>query len=201
MSKIERIADALRAGKLAVLPTDTVYGLVCTAASEEAAAALYRLKGRDAIQPTAIVAASVEALLAAMPELEGETASRLRAVLPGPFTLVVPNPERRFEWLCGENPRALGVRVPNLSEDVAGIVAGAGVVVATSANLPGGPDPRTLADVPQRIRDGVVAAVDGGELPGVASTVIDLSSPTPVVLRRGAGDIDGALELISATST
>ncbi len=189
---------ALRAGGLAVLPTDTVYGLACLAASREAAADLYRLKGRDAIQPSAVVFASIEALVGALPELTVGNRAVVEALLPGPFTLVLPNPAGRFAWLNERNPAAVGVRVPDLPAEAAVVVAVVGGVVATSANLPGGPDPCRLAEVPARIRAGVGAAIDGGELPGTPSTVIDLTGPAPSVLREGAGDVAGALERIAA---
>src|SRR5204862_2962789 len=101
-------AEALRAGRPVVLPTDTVYGL-CSAASADAVRALYALKGRDDTRPTALVAASVDDLLACVPELPEAV---LRALLPGPFTLVLSNPGRRYAWLAGARPDAIGVRVP-----------------------------------------------------------------------------------------
>jgi len=201
VNEVETIARELRDGKLAVLPTDTVYGLVCTASSEQPAADLYRLKGRDTIQPTAILAASVDVLLDCIPELAGRPVAIARAVLPGPFTLVVPNPAGRFSWLCVGRPDTIGVRVPVLTGPVAKIVSRLGVVVATSANLPGGPDPRRLADVPEQILAGVAAVLDRGELPGVPSTVIDVTGAEPVILRVGAGDPIAALERISVGHT
>jgi len=201
VSEVESVARALRDGKLAVLPTDTVYGLVCAAFDEQPAADLYRLKGRDSIQPTAVVAASVDVLLESIPELGGRPAAIARAVFPGPFTLVVPNPAGRFPWLCAGRPDTIGVRVPDLPGSSAAIVARVGIVVATSANLSGGPDPRRLADVPEQILAGVAAALDGGELPGVPSTVIDVTGPHPVVLREGAGNAGEALERIAAAHT
>jgi len=144
--------------------------------------ALYALKGREEQRPSALVAADVERLLLELPELpEGA-----RALLPGPVTLVVPNPAHRFPWLTGTNPDALGVRVPDLTGPTARILDEVGVVVATSANLPGEPDPTTLDDVPEQIRAGAAATVDGGRLPGTPSTVVDLTSPAPRILRDGA---------------
>jgi L-threonylcarbamoyladenylate synthase len=184
---------ALRDGGLVVLPTDTVYGLACLASDEEAAANLYRLKGRDAVQPTAVVFAHPDALLDLVPELRGAQEAAVRTVLPGPFTLVLPNPGRRFPWLNTVRPDAIGVRVPLLPAPAAEVVGAVGAVAATSANLPGEPDPRRLEDVPERLLRGVAAAVDGGELHGTPSTVIDLTGPEPVILREGAGDAAAAL--------
>lgn len=195
------VVRAIRAGELVVLPTDTVYGLACTAFEEEPARRLYALKGRTEIQPTAIVVASVEALLGLVPEIEERHRDVVEALLPGPWTLVLPNPARRFAWLNRARPEAIGVRVPALAGPVAEAMAEVAAVVATSANLPGGPDPRALADVPAALRDGVAAVLDGGVLPGVPSTVVDLTGNDPVVLREGAVARDDALARIARAST
>ena len=193
MTDVDVVARAIRDGKLAVLPTDTVYGLVCTASHREPAADLYRLKGRSAIQPTAVVFGSVDVLPEYLPELDDRVAAIIAALLPGPYTLVVPNPARRFAWLTEGRPESIGLRVPVLAGATASIVERVGAVVATSANLSGGQDPRTLAEVPPEIMAGVAAAVDGGELPGTPSTVIDVTGTTPLIIRAGAGDPVAAL--------
>jgi len=189
---------ALRAGRLAVLPTDTVYGLVCNADSEQAALDLYRLKGRSAIQPTAVIFASVERLLTLLPGLPDDQVAVARELLPGPYTLVVANPSRRYSWLGADRPDLIGVRVPLLPEVTARIVEPLDAVVATSANLTGGSDPRRLDEVPQEILDGVAVAIDGGVLPGMPSTVIDLSGPEPVVVRAGVIDPSEAFARIAS---
>jgi L-threonylcarbamoyladenylate synthase len=198
--EVDRAVAAIRAGRLVVMPTDTVYGLVCTASSEQPARDLYRLKGRAEIQPTALVARSVDWLLECIPELRGRSAEIVRALLPGPFTLVLPNPAQRFHWLGGGHPEVVGVRVPILSGPGRAVLDAAGVIVATSANLPGGDDPRRVEDVPERIRAGIAVLVDGGELSGTPSTVIDLTADEPQVLRAGAGDAADALGRIAGLS-
>lgn len=193
MTGTGEMASVLAAGALAVVPTDTVYGLVCVASSRESALGLYRLKGRNEIQPTAVIAASTDVLFECFPDIEGVAAMALRLLLPGPFTLIVPNPGRRYGWLSAAQPDTIGVRVPDLGGPTQELVRHVGLIVATSANLPGGTDPRRLDQVPDEILGGVAFAVDGGELPGVPSTVIDLTGPAPSVLRVGAGDPDEAL--------
>jgi L-threonylcarbamoyladenylate synthase len=180
------VVAAIRAGRLVVLPTDTVYGLAADGRSEPAATALYAAKGRPSVQPTALLFATVERLVAEVPELDESSVAVARALLPGPLTLVLPNPGRRFAWLNAERPEAIGVRVPALAGPGGDVLAAVGVLVATSANLPGGPDPRRLADVPAELAGAVVARLDGGELPGVPSTVVDVTGGEPTVLREGA---------------
>jgi L-threonylcarbamoyladenylate synthase len=174
--------EALRAGNPVVLPFDTVYGLAAEPHDEESTRRLYALKGRAETQPTALVAADVDRLLALFPELPVNA----RSLLPGALTLVVPNPAGRFPWLTGSNRTTLGVRVPELTGVTRDVLRDLGAVVATSANHPGEPDPRRLEDVPAEIRDGAAAAVDGGELPGTPSTVVDLTGLQPRILREGA---------------
>lgn len=171
---------ALRAGVPVLLPTDGVYGLCCSL-DEAAVDRLYELKGRDRGQPTAILAADVDALLAAVPELDPSL------VLPGPYTSILPNPALRYPWLTGDRPDTIGVRVPALPEATRDVLAAAGAVVATSANDPGEPPAAFLDEIPARIRDGCGAEVDAGRLPGTPSTVVDLTGPEPVLLRAGAG--------------
>ena len=190
---IDRAVEAIRAGRPVILPTDTVYGLCTTASSAQAVEALYRLKGRPGTQPTAILAGDLDALFEHVPELR-ESERIIRALLPGPYTLVLRNPARCFPWLNGRRTDAIGVRVPELRGDAAAVVRRVGAVVATSANLAGGPEPRTLEDVPAELRAAAAAELDGGELPGVSSTVIDFTGAEPRVLREGAGAVERALD-------
>lgn len=192
---------AIRRGGIAVIPTDTVYGLTGAGQSEAAARAVYALKGRSEIQPTALVFSSSEALFAHLPELGDRERAIAHALLPGPFTLVVANPARRFAWLTGSRPDAIGVRVPALAGPGREVLDGVGVVVATSANLPGGRDPRSLHEVPSEILTGADAAVDGGLLPGRPSTVLDVTGAEVTVIREGAVPADEALERVRAALT
>jgi len=162
----ENAVAALRAGRAVILPTDTVYGLCALPAHEDV---LYELKGRDRSKPVALLAADVDDLVTAVPGLDRLVLERY---LPGAYTLVFG---------------AIGVRVPELPPGAAAVVREVGVVAATSANASGGPDPRRVEDVPEEIRAACGAIVDAGELPGVPSTVIDLTSGEPRVLRQGAG--------------
>jgi L-threonylcarbamoyladenylate synthase len=190
--------EGVRAGKAVILPTDTVYGLCTSPYRAAPVERLYRLKGRDAQQPTAIIAADLDMLFECVPELRGRAGTIARALLPGPYTLVLTNPARRYRWLTGTTPDAIGVRVPELPGSAAHVLSLVGAVAATSANLPGGPDPRRLEDVPEQLREGAAAVVDGGELPGAPSTVLVLTGDTPRVVREGAAPAAEALERVAA---
>jgi tRNA threonylcarbamoyl adenosine modification protein (Sua5/YciO/YrdC/YwlC family) len=194
MSSVEDAVKGIRSGQPIVLPTDTVYGLCGNPWSYDSAIRLYMLKRREGTQPTALLAHDVDMLLECIPELRGRSATIARALLPGPLTLVLPNPAGRYRWLTGVTPDKIGVRVAELPGDAARVLEQVGAVVATSANLPGGKDPSTLDEVPGEIRAGAAAELDAGELSGVPSTVLDLTGPEPKVLREGAVPAAEALE-------
>ena len=174
---VEEAVEAIGEGRPVVLPTDTVYGLCTTPLAPES---LTRLKGRGPDQPIALLASEIDILLELVPELPEPV---VRALLPGQLTLILPNPEGRFPLLSPLS--TIGVRVPELRGAARRIVTRVGAVAATSANLHGGPDPRRLDQIPEEIREQAVL-VDGGELPGVPSTVVDLTGDEPKILREGA---------------
>jgi L-threonylcarbamoyladenylate synthase len=195
---VERVIEAVKAGDPVLLPTDTVYGLVASAHREDYATCVYRLKGRDETQATALLAGGLESLFECVPELRGRSELIARALLPGPYTLILPNPARRFRWLTGVRTDAIGVRVPDLPEASRRVVDAVGCVLATSANDPGGPNPVSLRDVPQRIRDAVAAELDLGPLPGTPSTVIDFTHDEPFVIREGIAPAADAIARVQS---
>ena len=180
MNTVDDVAAAVEAGKLVVIPTDTVYGLACRPDREDAVRALSTLKQRSPGQPIALVASGVAPLRELIPELPVDELVR------GAFTLVLPNPARRLPWLAGGRAGTIGIRIPEVTGLAAELLARAGVVAATSANLHGGADPRRVGDIPREILDGIAAVLDAGALPGTPSTVVDLTEAEPRVLREGA---------------
>jgi L-threonylcarbamoyladenylate synthase len=196
----EQAVSAIRTGEAVVIPTDTVYGLVASPLKSEPVERLYGIKGRGARQPTALMAPDVDMLFELVPELRGRAGVLARALLPGPLTLVLPNPARRFPWLTGDRPDTIGVRVPELPDVSAPILAAVGALAATSANLSGGSDPAAVEEVPLEVRESCAVVVDGGRLPGTPSTVVDLTGPEPRVLREGAVSANDVLERASAVT-
>jgi len=196
MDVVEDAVSALRAGRPVVLPTDTVYGLAASPIESKPVERINELKGRSD-QPIALIAPSRELLAEWLPESCDRWSSLIKALLPGPYTLVLPNPERRLPWLSPGREETIGVRVPELPDETQRVLDRFGPVAATSANRHGEPDPRRVEEIPESIRATAVV-IDGGELPGTPSTVLDLSGPEPVLLRAGAGDPVRALALARA---
>jgi L-threonylcarbamoyladenylate synthase len=194
---IDSAVCAINAGKLVVLPTDTVYGLCANPYRSEPAEKIFDVKGRDQQQAIALIASDLEMLFECIPELRGRSATIARELLPGAYTLVFQNPARRYRWLTGSRPDTIGVRVPAVEGYGKQVLDRVGAVAATSANLHGQPDARSVADIPQEILSRVAEVVDAGELPGTPSTVIDYTGERPVVLREGAGDVERALAVLA----
>jgi L-threonylcarbamoyladenylate synthase len=175
----------IRAGHLAVFPADTVYGLACDPHSEAAIERIHSLKGRDEGRPSAVMFFSPLAMRELVATLGSRTRDALGALLPGPVTVVVHNPERRYPLACREDPQRLGMRL--IEGPLAGAAPG---VFQTSANRSGEPAPHRFTDVDATIRQTAELAIDGGDLGGEHSTVVDLtgleSGGAWRVLREGA---------------
>jgi L-threonylcarbamoyladenylate synthase len=174
---VERLEECLAAGGVAVFPADTVYGLCCDPENERAVRRLYELKGRPPAKPAAVMFFALAAALRALSELAAGERIALEALLPGPVTLLLPNRDRSYPLACGPDKSgadSLGLRVPTWTPALAALEVVDLPVLQSSANLSGESDVRRLADVPESIRAGADLVLDGGELPGIASTVLDL---------------------------
>ena len=171
-SSSEAFERCLAVGGIAVFPADTVYGLACDPDNRIAVERLYLLKRRPLDKPSAVMFFELELALAALPELGVRTRAAAARLLPGALTLLVANPAGRFPLACGDDPGTLGLRVP----DVPALAGVRWPALQSSANRAGGADPTRVADVPQLIRDAADLVIDGGEVPGTPSTVIDLRS-------------------------
>jgi L-threonylcarbamoyladenylate synthase len=182
-------------GGVAVFPSDGLYGLACDPLDSAAIARIHRLKGRDDGKPSAVMYFSPLAIRELVSGLGPRTKAAVSALLPGPVTLVLANPQRRYPLACRQDPERLGIRL------IGGPLAGTmSPVFQTSANLSGEPAPARFEDVPDSTLDGVDLAIDGGDLPGLPSTVVDIAAIDEDgswrVLRDGAlspGDLASAL--------
>jgi len=198
----ERLQASVAGGGVAIFPTDTVYGICCDPDDEAAAMRLYELKGRPPERPAAVMFFALEPALDALGDLHDAERAALETLLPGPVTVLLPNRGRRFAPACGPDPDTVGLRVPRLPDALAPLCSVGVPVMQSSANLSGQPDARTLADVPEAIRAGADLVLDGGELPGVPSTVIDLrdyaARGTWRVIREGSLPVATVEALLAA---
>lgn len=172
-------------GGVAIFPADGLYGLACDPLDAGAIARIHRLKGRDDGKPSAVMYFSPLAMRELVAGLGPRTRAAVSALLPGPVTLVVANPDGRYPLACRDDPRRLGVRL--LAGPLAGTMC---PIFQTSANLSGEPPPSRFGQVPGSILTGVDLAIDGGELTGLPSTVVDIAAIDTggswEVLRQGA---------------
>ena len=188
--QVAEFEEVIAGGGIAIFPTDTVYGLGTHPDSVEGVHRLYWVKGRSPDRPAAILFFDLERALAALPDVGSKTRAALERLLPGPVTVLLPNPATRFPLACGAEPGRLGLRVPELGDKLAKLANVKVPVLQSSANPTGEGDPRSLEEVDPRIRRGADVELDAGVLLGTPSTVIDLSgyedSGSYDVLREGA---------------
>lgn len=193
----EGLREHLLAGGVALVPTDTVYGLAAALDVPAGVAALYALKGRPRTQPMQVLLFHRRLLDEALAALDPVTGAAAAALLPGPVTCLVPDPAGRYGAAAGDSPGTVGLRAPRMEGAIAALEV---PLVATSANHPSGSDPASVGDVPGDLRAAVLT-VDAGALPGTASAVVDLR-PVPgggdAVLVRPGPDPEALRRTLSA---
>ncbi len=187
-------------GGVAIFPADTLYGFACDPLNAGAIERIYAIKGRGEGKPSAVMYFSPLAMRELVSGLGSRTRDALAALLPGPLTLVIANPERRYPLACREDPERLGVRL------IEGPLAGTMTpIFQTSANRSGEPAPTRFDEIDDGIVGAVDLAIDAGELIGEPSTVVDVtgidSEGRWQVLREGAlagAEVDRLLSVIAA---
>jgi L-threonylcarbamoyladenylate synthase len=167
-SALER---CLGEGGVAIYPADGLYGLAADPLEPAAIDRIHRLKGRDDGKPSAVLYFSPLAMRELVSGLGPRARDAVGALLPGPVTLVLDNPQRRYPLACREDPAKLGVRL--LDGPLAGVMH---PMFQTSANISGEPAPSRFEDLPESIVAGSDLAIDGGTLSGFPSTVVDIAS-------------------------
>lgn len=184
---IDKAADALRAGKLVILPTETVYGLGADASNPDAVAAIFEAKGRPRFNP--LIAHVADAMAAEQVAVFDDRARALaEAFWPGPLTIVAPIKNRTaVSDLARAGLDSVAIRVPGHAKAREVIAAFGGAVVAPSANRSGRPSPTTYDDAVEETGSSAAAAVDGGPCAvGVESTVISVLGGQVALLRPGS---------------
>lgn len=193
---VEELWAVLLDGRLAIVPTDTVYGLVAALDSEAGVAALYALKGRPRSVPCQVLVYTDALVAEALAPLDDRTAAAARTVIPGPVTCLVPDPYGRYRAASGSLPGSVGIRAPLMTPPLdLGIP-----LIATSANEPGAADPLTVDEVPAWMRAAVAGIVERGRLGPGSSTVVDLRAlpeAGPARLVRSGPDADAVVRSLA----
>ncbi|MET7356525.1 L-threonylcarbamoyladenylate synthase [Streptomyces mirabilis] len=176
---------AVRRGELVVLPTDTVYGIGADAFNREAVDRLLRAKGRGRAMPSPVLVASADALHDLIVDFPEQGWALVEAFWPGGLTLVARH-QPPLDWDLGETRGTVAVRMP--SHPVAlELLAETGPMAVSSANLTGKPSPQDCDAAQGMLGDSVAVYLDGGPTAAaVASTIVDLTGPVPVLKRTGA---------------
>ena len=191
----QALESTISKGGVALFPSDGVYGLACDPLNEKAIRRIHEIKGRDDGKSSAVMYLSPLAMRELIRDLGQRVSEAAARLLPGPVTLIVPNPRHRYPLACREDHSRLGFRV------IDGPLAGVRFpLFQTSAYLSGEPAPSVFEGVVPEVRELVDLAIDGGQLTGLPSTVVDLTNYDEhgewEILREGGmsrGDLIAAL--------
>jgi L-threonylcarbamoyladenylate synthase len=184
-AEIERAVEAAARGELIVLPTDTVYGIGTRPDDPAATARLFEAKRRPRALELPVLVPTREAA-ERIAELDDRAHGLALRFWPGPLTIVVRRSGASAGWELGGNPKTIGLRIPDQAVAL-GVLRRAGPLAVTSANLSGHPTPSTCDEVAALFGPAVsVMLCADAALSGLASTVVDVTTATPVVLRSGA---------------
>ena len=181
---IREAAAALGKGELAVIPTDTVYGLAADAFTPDAVTALLAAKGRGRQMPPPVLVGSRRAAFALVEDVSSSASDLIDEFWPGGLTLVFRS-SRSLVWDLGETKGTVAVRMP-LHAVALDLLKETGPLAVSSANFSGSPPAVTAADAESQLGDAVSVYLDGGPCPGeIASTIVDVTGPVPRLLRLG----------------
>ncbi|MEK9151283.1 MAG: L-threonylcarbamoyladenylate synthase [Patescibacteria group bacterium] len=183
----EELIRFLREGQLAVIPTDTLYGIVCAARSREAVERLYRVRGRDVAKPCILLIDDISALEEFGIALSEADTKALEKVWPGKVSVVFDCPEKRFEYLH-RGTKTLAFRIPD-GQELRALIRKTGPLLAPSANQEGQPPARTVVEARNYFGDQVATYVDGDYRESLPSTVARLRGGVWEVLRQGAVEL------------
>jgi L-threonylcarbamoyladenylate synthase len=196
---VNEAAAALRKGELAVLPTDTVYGLAADAFSPAAVAALLAAKGRGRQAPPPVLVGTVRAAQALVEDISASGKDLIDEFWPGALTLVF-RANRSLSWDLGDTKGTVAVRMP-LHPIALDLLKETGPLAVSSANRTGSPSATTAAEAEEQLGDAVAVYLNGGPCPGnIASTIVDLTGPIPRLLREGVIPADRLRRMIALVS-
>ncbi|MFK4914963.1 L-threonylcarbamoyladenylate synthase [Lactococcus petauri] len=181
---VEKAIAALKAGELAVLPTETVYGIFADATNEAAVQKLYAVKGRPVEKALNMNVADYDTILKYSVHQTAYLEKLVQTFLPGPLTIILEASPEVPEWIhVGKT--TVGFRMPSIPATQE-VIKALGVLVGPSANLTGSPSPRFYDDLTSAILDKAAVALQDDSVYGLDTTILDLSGEMPKILRQGA---------------
>ncbi len=193
---IAAAVQAVREGKVVVLPTDTVYGLGADAFAADAVASLLAAKGRGREMPPPVLVPNQRTVDGLAREVPRYVHTLVKSFWPGPLTMVLKS-QSSLTWDLGETNGTVALRMPD-SEVALALLAQTGPMAVTSANRTGSPAARSAAEAQDQLGDAVAVYLDAGEATGTgASTILDCTGDVPVTLREGSltrADVDAVLD-------
>lgn len=183
MDDHQEAIDAIRRGEIVGFPTDTIYGIAVDPYSEGAIEGLYRLKGRPIDKPMALLVASIDQAMS-LAEFNDRALDLADRHWPGGLTLILPRLRQAPPWLGDAAKRTIGLRSPDhpVALDV---LERAGPLVVTSANLSNDDPAVDHTGARGLLGDAVSVYLEGRSPGGSPSTIVDLTAPTPLILRSG----------------
>ncbi len=188
--KVQRAVDALEQGEVIVYPTDTVYGIGCALGNKRSIDRIFHLTGKDESQPLTFVCADLSDI-ARYAVVDNQHYRLLKRVLPGPYTFVLPA-TREVPRILLSKRKTVGIRVPNHPVAIALARALARPIISTSAKYRGEEPLNDPSEIVARFK-GIELVLDAGYCGIVSSTVVDLTGPSPVLVRQGAGPVHDIL--------
>ncbi|MGA5819611.1 L-threonylcarbamoyladenylate synthase [Kitasatospora sp. NPDC094028] len=192
---LREAASAIRRGELVVLPTDTLYGVGADAFSPEAVAELLAAKGRGRNMPSPVLVGSPTTLHGLVTDFSEQAWELVDAFWPGGLTLVAKH-QPSLRWDLGETRGTVAVRMP-LHPVAIELLNTTGPLAVSSANKTGGPSPVTCDDAQHQLGDAISVYLDGGSADyATASSIVDVTGKTPVLLRAGAISIEQLREVV-----
>lgn len=193
-------AAAVRRGELVVLPTDTVYGIGADAFTPDAVTALLGAKGRGRDMPPPVLVGTVRAATALVDDLGPYGQDLVDAFWPGPLTLVC-KANRALSWDLGDTKGTVAVRMP-LHPVALDLLKETGPMAVSSANRSGEPPATTAEEAEKQLGDSVEVYLDGGPTTDkTPSTILDLTTAVPRLLRRGAIPVEKLRGIIGYVAT
>ena len=192
---VRAAADAVRAGRCVVLPTDTVYGIGCGAFNNDAVATLLATKRRGPDMPVPVLVGSWSTIQGLVREFSDTAKTLVEAFWPGGLSIVVPEAPS-LPWNLGDTRGTVLLRMPNQPLALE-LLQETGPMAVSSANISGNPPAQTAAEAKAQFGDAIGVYLDGGEAEvGTPSTIIDISKPQPVILREGAIPVERIGEVL-----